>query len=38
MYLEYMDKKGQLEKLVEYGKVGRSQYKFRRILITMAAI
>lgn len=30
-YLEYMENKGQLEKLVEYGKVGRPQHKFRRI-------
>lgn len=30
-YLEYMEKEGQLEKLVEYGKVGRPQHKFRRI-------
>jgi response regulator of citrate/malate metabolism len=30
-YLEYMEKEGLLEKLVEYGKVGRPQHKFRRI-------
>jgi len=30
-YLEYMEKEGQLEKLVEYGKVGRPQHKFRRL-------
>lgn len=28
-YLEYMEKEGKLEKLVEYGKVGRPQHKFR---------
>jgi len=30
-YLEYMEKEGLLEKLVEYGKVGRPQHKFRKI-------
>jgi len=30
-YLEYMEKEGELEKLVEYGKVGRPQHKFRRL-------
>jgi len=30
-YLEYMEKEGELEKLVEYGKVGRPQHKFRRV-------
>ncbi|WP_042273370.1 response regulator [[Clostridium] dakarense] len=30
-YLEYMEKEGQLEKLVEYGKVGRPQHKFRKL-------
>jgi response regulator of citrate/malate metabolism len=30
-YLEYMEKEGLLEKLIEYGKVGRPQHKFRRI-------
>lgn len=30
-YLEYMGKEGLLEKLVEYGKVGRPQHKFRRL-------
>ncbi len=30
-YLEYMEKEGLLEKLVEYGKVGRPQHKFRRL-------
>lgn len=29
-YLEYMEKEGLLEKLVEYGKVGRPQHKFRK--------
>jgi len=27
-YLEYMEKENKLEKLVEYGKVGRPQYKY----------
>lgn len=30
-YLEYMENEGKLEKLVEYGKVGRPQHKFRRL-------
>jgi len=30
-YLEYMEKEGQLEKLVEYGKIGRPQHKFRKL-------
>ncbi len=30
-YLEYMEKEGLLEKLVEYGKVGRPQHKFRKL-------
>ena len=30
-YLEYMEKEGELEKLVEYGKVGRPQHKFRKL-------
>ena len=30
-YLDYMEKEGQLEKLVEYGKVGRPQHKFRKL-------
>lgn len=30
-YLEYMEDEGKLEKLVEYGKVGRPQHKFRKI-------
>ncbi len=30
-YLEYMEKEGHLEKLVEYGKVGRPQHKFRKL-------
>lgn len=29
-YLEYMEKEGLIEKLVEYGKVGRPQHKFKR--------
>jgi len=29
-YLEYMEREGLLEKLVEYGKVGRPQHKFRK--------
>lgn len=30
-YLEYMEKEGHIEKIVEYGKVGRPQHKFRRL-------
>jgi two-component system CitB family response regulator len=30
-YLEYMEKENKIVKLVEYGKVGRPQYKYRRI-------
>lgn len=30
-YLEQLEKEGYLEKLVEYGKVGRPQHKFRRV-------
>lgn len=30
-YLEYMEKEGYLEKIVEYGKVGRPQHKFRKL-------
>lgn len=30
-YLEYMEKESKLEKLVEYGKVGRPQHKFRKL-------
>ena len=30
-YLEYMEKEGHLEKIVEYGKVGRPQHKFRKL-------
>jgi two-component system CitB family response regulator len=30
-YLEYMEKEGKVEKLIEYGKVGRPQYKYRKI-------
>ncbi|MBU3138077.1 response regulator [Clostridium gasigenes] len=29
-YLEYMDKDQKIEKLIEYGKVGRPQYKYRK--------
>ncbi|MBD7912805.1 MULTISPECIES: response regulator [Clostridium] len=28
-YLDYMSKQGDLEKIIEYGKVGRPQYKYR---------
>ncbi|EKQ51712.1 MULTISPECIES: response regulator [unclassified Clostridium] len=28
-YLDYMSKQGQLEKIIEYGKVGRPLYKYR---------
>lgn len=30
-YLEYMEKEGLLEKLVEYGKVGRPQHQFKKV-------
>ncbi|GFZ32365.1 transcriptional regulatory protein [Clostridium zeae] len=30
-YLEYMEKDNKIEKLVEYGKVGRPQYKYHKI-------
>lgn len=30
-YLEHMEKEGQLEKLVEYGRVGRPQHKYRKV-------
>jgi response regulator of citrate/malate metabolism len=30
-YLEHMEKEGLLEKLVEYGKVGRPQHRYRKI-------
>jgi two-component system, CitB family, response regulator len=30
-YLEYMEKENKVEKLVEYGKVGRPQYKYHKI-------
>ncbi|WP_243277796.1 response regulator [Clostridium yunnanense] len=30
-YVEYMEKEGKVEKLIEYGKVGRPQYKYRKI-------
>lgn len=30
-YLEYMEKENKVDKLVEYGKVGRPQYKYRKI-------
>lgn len=30
-YLEYMEKEGHIEKLVEYGRVGRPQHKFIRL-------
>lgn len=29
-YLEFMEKEGKVEKLVEYGKIGRPQHKYRR--------
>lgn len=29
-YLDYMEKENMVEKLVEYGKVGRPQYKYRK--------
>lgn len=30
-YLEFMEKEGKVEKLVEYGKIGRPQHKYRKI-------
>lgn len=30
-YLEYMEKENKIDKLVEYGKVGRPQYKYHKI-------
>jgi two-component system, CitB family, response regulator len=30
-YLEYMEKDNKIEKLVEYGKVGRPQYKYHKV-------
>lgn len=30
-YLEYMEKEGEIEKIIEYGKIGRPQYKYRRV-------
>ncbi|MFL0267444.1 response regulator [Candidatus Clostridium radicumherbarum] len=30
-YLEYMEKENKVDKLVEYGKIGRPQYKYRKI-------
>lgn len=30
-YLEYMEKENKVEKLVEYGKVGRPQYKYHKV-------
>ena len=29
-YFEYMEKSGKIEKLIEYGKVGRPQHKYRK--------
>jgi two-component system CitB family response regulator len=30
-YLEFMEKEGKVEKLVEYGKIGRPQHKYRKL-------
>ncbi len=30
-YLEYLERDGKLEKMIEYGKVGRPQHKYRRL-------
>lgn len=30
-YLEYMEKEGEIEKIIEYGKIGRPQYKYRSV-------
>ncbi len=31
-YLEYMEKEGKVKKLIEYGKIGRPQHKYRMII------
>lgn len=28
-YLEYMDKEGHLDKIIEYGKIGRPQHRYK---------
>jgi len=33
-YLEYMTKKGKVQKLIEYGKIGRPQHKYKINLVT----
>lgn len=30
-YLEFMEKEGKVERLVEYGKIGRPQHKYRKV-------
>lgn len=30
-YLEFMEKEGKVSKLIEYGKIGRPQYKYKKI-------
>ncbi|MGD9568880.1 MAG: response regulator [Sedimentibacter sp.] len=30
-YLEFMEREGKLEKLVEYGRIGRPQHKYRKV-------
>ncbi|GIM27683.1 transcriptional regulatory protein [Clostridium polyendosporum] len=35
-YLEYMDKEGRLTKLIEYGKVGRPQHRYRIVDTTLS--
>lgn len=31
-YLEYMEKEGKVEKSIEYGKIGRPQHKYKKII------
>ena len=33
-YLEYMTKEGKVQKLIEYGKIGRPQHKYKINLVT----
>lgn len=30
-YLEFMESEGKVEKLIEYGRIGRPQHKYRKI-------
>lgn len=29
-YLDFMEKEGKVEKIIEYGKIGRPQHKYKR--------